>query len=242
MGKSQVKLFKPYQQNQLQLLPPSLESLIGESHPVRMVSDLIDQLDISLLIDQYAVRGASSYHPRMMLKVLAYGYMRNIYSSRKLEMAIKENIHFMWLSGGNQPDHHSINRFRSGRLKKSLKTIFGQLVLLFHEAGYLSIKQLYTDGTKLEANANRYTFVWSKSTQKNRQRVASQLEELWSYAEGVAKEELMDTQPCGFEKLDPEAVAQTLEKIDQALQKVEKESEAVEDQGGAEELKKNARK
>ena len=71
MGKSQVKLFKPYQQNQLQLLPPSLDSLIGESHPVRMVSELIDQLDISLLIEQYSDRGASSYHPRMMLKVLA---------------------------------------------------------------------------------------------------------------------------------------------------------------------------
>lgn len=242
MGNSQAKLFKPYQQNQVQLLPPSLDSLISESHPVRLVSKLIDQLDISTLIDQYTARGASSYHPRMMLKILAYGYMRNLYSSRKLEMAIKENIHFMWLSGGNQPDHHSINRFRSGRLKESLKTIFSQLVLLFHDSGYLSIKQLYTDGTKLEANANRYTFVWSKSTQKNRQRVASQLEELWKYAEGVAKEELMDTQPCDFEKLEPEAVAHTLEKIDQALKQVEKESETVLAQGGAEELKKNARK
>lgn len=242
MGKSQIKLFKPYRQNQVQLLPPSLDSLIEPSHPVRRVSDLIDQIDISPLIAQYSGRGASSYHPRMMLKVLVYGYMRNIYSSRKLEMAIKENIHFMWLAGGNQPDHHSINRFRSGRLKESLKTIFSQLVLLFHEAGYLSIKQLYTDGTKLEANANRYTFVWSKASKNNRQRVGKQLEELWSYAVGVAKEELMDTQPCDFEQLAPEEVAQTLKKIDQALQKVDKQSEAVAAHGGKEELKKKRQK
>ncbi len=217
MLKSYDHLFKPYRQDQLSLLPPSLSSLIPESHPVRVVNAVIDQLDLSPILESYAGGGAPSYHPRMMLKVLVYGYLRNIYSSRKLEMALGEHIHFMWLSGDNRPDHNSINRFRSDRLKGVLKAVFSQLVLMLHESGHLDIKDISTDGTKIEANANRYSFVWAKSIQRNRGRIAEQLEALWAYAERVAKEELMDTQPCDLEQLKPEAVAQTIEAIDQAL-------------------------
>lgn len=215
-------LFKDYGQNQLSLLPPSLDSLISPHHPVRLVSEVIDGIDLASIMSRYPGGGASSYHPRMMLKVLVYGYIRNTYSSRKLELAIAEHIHFMWLAGGNRPDHHSINRFRSERLKGVLKEVFSQVVLSLHEAGYLSIKDVYTDGTKLEAYANRYTFVWAKSIQTNKARIAQQLEELWSYAESVAKEELMDTSPCDFDHLEPEAVEKTIEAIDKALKSQEK--------------------
>ncbi len=217
MSKSSSQLFLHYEPNQLQLLPPSLDSLISSDHPVRLVSQVIDQIDLSEVIEQYKGSGRPSYHPRMLLKVLVYGYLRNVYSSRKLETAIHENIHFMWLAGGNRPDHHSINRFRSERLKGVVKSVFSQIVLLLHEQGQLDIKLLYTDGTKLEANANRYTFVWGKRIKNSRERISSQLEELWSYAQQVAKEELMDTRPWDFEQLDPQAVAQTIEQIDQAL-------------------------
>lgn len=215
-------LFKDYGQNQLSLLPPSLDSLIGSNHPVRLVNEVIDGIDLATILSRYPGGGASSYHPRMMLKVLVYGYIRNIYSSRKLELSISEHIHFMWLAGGNTPDHNSINRFRSDRLKGVLKEVFSQVVLSLHEAGYLTIKDIYTDGTKLEAYANRYTFVWAKSIQKNKSRIAQQLEELWSYAESVAKEELMDTSPCDFEQLEPQAVEKTIEAIDKALKSQDK--------------------
>ena len=217
MGKQDQQLFKPYAQGQSSLLPPSLESLVPKDHPCRVVNEVIDRVDLESILAQYPGGGASSYHPRMMLKVLVYGYVRNIYSSRKLEAAIKEHVHFMWLSGGNQPDHHSLNRFRSERLKGVLQEVFSQVVLLLHEAGHLNINVLYTDGTKLEANANRYTFVWGKSIEKNRQRISEQLAEMWSYAEEVAREELMDTSPCDFKELNPKEVAQTIEAIDQAL-------------------------
>lgn len=219
MSKYAENRFKDYAPNQTMLLPPSLDSLIPAQHPVRLVSAVIDQLDLDPLLAKYKGGGSSSYHPRMMLKVLVYAYIRNIYSSRKIELAIKEHIHFMWLSGGNEPDHNSINRFRSDRLGDELKTIFSQVVLLLHDAGHLSLKALYTDGTKIEANANRYTFVWGKSIQTNRKRIASQLEALWEYTQTVAKEELMDSEPCDFEELDPEQVRQTIEHIDQALSK-----------------------
>jgi hypothetical protein len=75
----------------------------------------------------------------------------------------KENIHMMWIAGMNSPDHHTINRFRSERLKKVLEEIFSQIVMLLVESGQLSIKEIYVDGTKIEANANKYTFVWGKA-------------------------------------------------------------------------------
>jgi len=217
MGTNKDHLFKSYEPGQLSLLPTSLDSLISAEHPVRIVNRVIDELDLRPVLALYKGGGASSYHPRMMLKVLVYGYIRNIYSSRKLELSVKEHIHFMWLAGGNQPDHNSINRFRGDRLRPVLKQVFSEVVMLLHEAGYLDIRDISTDGTKIEANANRYTFVWAKRIQNSRKRIAQQIEELWSYAESVAKEELMDTQPCDLEKLDPEAVQKTIAKIDQAL-------------------------
>jgi len=88
---------------------------------VKIVSHIVDGLDLMSLIHKYKPGGTSSYHPKMLLKVLVYGYLCNIYSSRKLEQALKDNINFMWLSGMSQPDHNTVNRFRSQRLKGQSK-------------------------------------------------------------------------------------------------------------------------
>jgi transposase len=96
-------VFKTYTPNQISLLPPSLDELIDTNHPVRVVSQVIDSINIDSLQMQYKGGGTSSYHPRMLLKVLVYGYLCNICSSRKTEAALKENIHFMWLSGMSKP-------------------------------------------------------------------------------------------------------------------------------------------
>jgi len=201
------------------LLPPSLDELIEAAHPVRTVSDVIDQLDLSGLIGSYKSGGTSSYHPRMLLKVLVYGYLCNIYSSRKLEEALKQNIHFMWLSGMSRPDHNTLNRFRSQRLKDQIKVIFSQVVLLLESEGHVSLKTAFTDGTKLESGANRYTFVWGKSIKRNKERIEQQLEELWNYTQEVAKEELRDTAPVCFTAIDKEKVRVVIDQIDSALKK-----------------------
>jgi len=217
MKQSKKVVFKSYTPKQAMLLPPSLEELIDCNHPVRVVNQVIDRIDISPLLAKYPGGGSSSYHPRMLLKVLVYGYLSNIYSSRKLEAAMKENIHFMWLCGMNRADHNTINRFRSGRLKGVLKKIFAHVVELLVEEGILNIKSIYTDGTKIEANANRYTFVWGKTIKINKERIKKQLEELWAYTQQVAREELEDRVPSGFDPIDAEKVAETIQKIDQAL-------------------------
>lgn len=88
----------------------------------------------------------------------------------------------MWLAGMAKPDHNTINRFRGERLQKTLQPIFTQVVLLLCEEGLLNIKDLYTDGTKIEANANHYTFVWGKSIKTNKEKIKQQLNDLWQYA------------------------------------------------------------
>ena len=218
MKKSKTKVvFKDYNPNQILLLPPNLEELIESNHPVRVVNKIIDSINIDELLEGYSGGGTSSYHPRMLLKVLVYGYLCNTYSSRKLESCTKENIHVMWLSGMQQPDHNTINRFRSERLKEVLKNIFAQTVHLLSDSGHLSLKELYTDGTKIEANANRYTFVWGNSIKYHKAKMQSQLKELWDYTQKIAKEELKDSAPMDFNEVSPESIANTVDTIHRLL-------------------------
>lgn len=214
---SKKVVFKTYDQDQLSLLPPSYDDLVAVNHPVRVVNTIIDHLDITALEKGYKGGGTSSYHPRMLLKVIIYAYLRNLYSSRKIEQALSENIHFMWLSGQNKPDHNTINDFRGKRLKGHLKEIFNQVVLLLVEQGVVSLKDLYIDGTKIEANANRYTFVWGKSIATNKARIQKQLKELWSYVEKVYKDEQHIPNTPDFEAIDSDKVEATINRINDAL-------------------------
>jgi len=134
--------FKEYAQNQMMLIPPTLDEMIDNNHPVRIVNQVIDQLDIDPLFSKYKGGGTTSYHPRMLLKVVVFGYLSNIYSSRRMEAALKENIHFMWISGMNTPDHNTINRFRSERLKGVLKQVFGEVVELLVAEGLVNLKEV----------------------------------------------------------------------------------------------------
>ena len=212
-----VAIFKDYSPNQMMLLPPSLAEMIETNHPVRVVGEIIDKINADSLFDQYKGGGTSSYHPRMLLKVLVYSYLCNIYSSRKIESALKENIHFMWLSGMNRPDHNTINRFRSERLKDVLKEIFSQVVLLLAESGHISLKEVYIDGTKIESRANKYTFVWGNAIKTNRAKILVQLKELWDYTQSVASEELQDRGDIDFTKIDSQKVKQTITEIETVL-------------------------
>src|SRR5687767_7233921 len=117
-GKTLSVVFKSNYQNQGMLLPPDINDLIPQNHPVRTVNDVLERVDISELVRQYKPGGTSSYHPRMLLKILVYAYINNIYSSRKIEEAVSQHIHYMWLSGMSTPDHNTINRFRGKRLQK----------------------------------------------------------------------------------------------------------------------------
>ncbi len=164
-------VYKRYNQNQVALFPISLEALIPTNHPVRVVNRIIDKLDVSDIVSSYKGCGASSYHPRMLLKVLIYSYLNNTYSSRKIEKASKESIYYHWLSGQNFSDHNTINSFRGTRLKGRVDNLFTQVVILLNQGNVVALEEAFTDGTKLESFANLYTFVWRGSVEKNKERL-----------------------------------------------------------------------
>jgi transposase len=213
--------FKSYHQNQVYLFPPSLEDMIAANHPVRVVSEVVERIEMDIVIKKYKGGGSSSYHPRMLLKILIYAYLNNVYSSRRMEASVKENIYFMWLAGMQQPDHHTINRFRSERLRNILKEIFAQVVVLLVESGHVSLQEIYTDGSKIESTANRYSFVWGRAIKTSRERIGQQLQELWKYSQKVAKAEKGDDTPPDFEKIDSKNVKDTIDKIDAALKDIQ---------------------
>lgn len=217
MSSKSIIVFKDYTPRQMLLLPPNLEELIEANHPVRIVDRIIDKIDIETLIQTYKGGGTSSYHPRMLLKVLIYSYLRNIYTCRGIEDQLKENIHFMWLSGMSRPDHNTIYRFRSKRLKDEIKQIFAMVVALLVEEGIISIEEAFLDGTKIEANANRYTFVWGKAIKSNKDKIKQQLDSLWSYVEQVYKSEQEELEKPEFQELTPAKVENLIEQINIAL-------------------------
>jgi transposase len=209
--------FRDYNQRQTALFPHSFDDLIPSSHPVRVVDQVVEQLNLQGLIKTYKKEGNPSYHPKMLLKVMLYSYMTNTYSSRKIEQALRENINFMWLSSMSIVDHNTINRFRSNKLQDTFKEIFKQVVLMLAQEGLITLKQIYTDGTKIEAQAGKYTFVWGKSIATNKQKMLTQLEDLWNYAQSVAKDDDHNPEPPEFKEISKEVIEKTVEQIDARL-------------------------
>lgn len=209
--------FKDYNQNQTILLPYSFDDLIPEKHPVRVIDQVVDSLNIQPLLKAYSKEGNPGYHPKMLLKVMLYGYMTNIYSSRKIELALRENINFMWLSSMTIVDHNTINRFRSDKLKDSFKEIFKQVVLMLANEGLITLKNIYTDGTKIEAQAGRYTFVWGNSIKTNKSKMLTQLEELWNYAQSIDNDDEPNPEPNQFKEISKEVIQKTVAQIDAKL-------------------------
>lgn len=184
-----VPVFKPYNQNQQMLLPPSLDELIPEDHVVRVIDKVVEQLDLSPLFATYKGGGSSSYNPVMMLKVLLYGYIEQLYTPRRIAKALREHTHFMWLSGMNQPDFRTINNFRSGRLKKHIDQIFASLVLLLEKWGYIDLRNYFVDGTKMRANAYKYSYVWRKNTERYKRKSCEKIQELLAHIDELTEEE-----------------------------------------------------
>ncbi len=207
---------KTYHQNQLHLIPHTFDDLIPEQHPVRLVNDVLNRIDSSALIKAYDESGRPGYHPLLMLKIMVYAYMTNTYSSRKIEKALRENINFMWLSNMAIVDHNTINRFRNSKLELCFKDIFKQIVLMLADEGLISLKEIYTDGTKIEAQANRYSFVWGKAIKTNKAKMLKQLDELWKYAHQI---EAGDQEPSKLEitEISSDTIDTVLKTIDDRL-------------------------
>ena len=193
------------------LLPPSLDELVPENHMVRVVDAVIDRLDISDILSTYRGGGNSAFNPKMMLKVLVFAYLSNVYSSRRIEDLLRRDIYFMWLAGMKRPDFRTINYYRGKRLKEGFDVVFTQVVRLLHEEGFVSLKVQYIDGTKIESVANKYTFVWRGSVEKYDARLKAKTEALLRQIEQSHAVENQEN-PVS-EELTAEEVAKRVERI-----------------------------
>ncbi len=147
---------------------------IAENDPVRVVDAVVESLDLREFKKLYRERGRCPYHPKMMLKIILYAYMNNVYSCRNIERQVQRDIHYIWLAAQERPDFVTINRFRN-RVKKEINNIFTQVVLLLAERGFITLDVEYIDGTKIESKANKYTFVWRKTVEKNRAKLQDKI-------------------------------------------------------------------
>ncbi|MCL2068016.1 MAG: transposase [Treponema sp.] len=189
-GKSDKIRYKPYEQNQLYLIPPSVDELIPQDHLVRLVNEIIDEMGIERLLRKYLVGGgASRYHPVMMTKLFVYGYMTKVCSSRMLAKAARENVMFMWLSGGQKPDFRTLNDFRGKLLKGVMEEVFVTAVKILAAKGYVRLENYFVDGTKIESASGRYTFVWKKSVEKYDKKLDEKLRAYVRLAEQVWEDE-----------------------------------------------------
>ena len=176
--KSGKVVFKEYDQDQLVLLPPSLEELIPSHHLVRIINGVVEGIDLGLLEQAYVGGGASNYHPKMMLKVLIYAYSTKIYSCRQIAASLEKDIHFMWLSAMQRPSFRTINGFRSGAMKKLIEEVFGQVLSFLIAHHYVKLENYFVDGTKLRADAHKYSHVWASNTERYKKSLHQRIEGL----------------------------------------------------------------
>ena len=171
------KLQKDYTLNQsgYQLkLPLKLETIISKNDSVRLLSQFVEEMDLTDLYSTYD--RINSLSPRTLLKIVLYSYMNGDYSSRSMELNCKRDINFMFLlEGHSAPDHATLARFRSIHFAPCSKRILAEVSNILFDLGEISGETIFIDGTKIEANANKYTFVWKKAVTKNQAKLLIKL-------------------------------------------------------------------
>ena len=174
------KNYTEFQLNYQLKLPLELEMLIPIDDSVRLLNQTLEGLNYSKLYQAYSVKGRKpAVDPKVMFKVLTYAYMNGIYTTHKIELACRRDINFLWLLAGcKAPDHATVARFRKKYLSESLDDLFYQMVNLLYEMGEVQFENVFIDGTKIEANANKYTFVWKRAVNKNEIKMFEKVKEL----------------------------------------------------------------
>jgi len=161
-------MFKSYCQQEQLIFPPNLGDFIPKDAPVRLVSSIVDQLDMSQVFSTYSLsdEGCPAYYPRMLMKLVLFGYLNNIFSCRDLEECAHRDVHMVWLSAYQFPDHTTINRFKN-RCAPFIKSMFSGLVRLLVERGEITLsKDLYIDGSTIRSRAARRKIKWRSSAER----------------------------------------------------------------------------
>jgi len=173
------------------LLPPSVDEWLPEKHLARFVSEVIDGLDLRAMVGAYRGSGSASYHPKMLLGVLVYGYATGVFSSRKLERATYDSVAFRFLAANDHPDHDTIATFRR-RFLEEIEALFVQVLLLAREMGVLKMGTIALDGTKIHANASRHNALSYEHAGKIEAQLKAEVAELMAKAEAADAADIPD--------------------------------------------------
>ena len=173
------------------LLPPSVDDWLNEDHLARFIVEVVDQLDLSRLIGQYAGRGSKAHHPATLLAILVYGYATGVFSSRKLERATYDSVAFRYIAAGSHPDHDTLATFRR-RFLGELEGLFVQVLEYAQEMKLLKLGTVCLDGTKIHANASRHSALSHGHIEKLETQLKAEVAELFALAESADQADIPD--------------------------------------------------
>jgi len=184
------KTFRPYDPDQIFLMPTSMRDWLPTDHLAYFISDVVEQLDLSVIMQRYRgeERGYPPYHPVMMVKVLLYAYCVGVPSSRKIAKRLEEDIAFRVLAANNTPDFRTISDFRKDHLK-ALSGLLLQVLKLCQKAGLVKLGHISLDGTKIKANASKHKAMSYKRMKEEEARLEAEIKGMLQKAEVVDEEE-----------------------------------------------------
>ena len=183
--------FRPIDRQTRFLLPPSVDEWLPEKHLARFVVELIDGLDVSAMSSAYRGSGSASYHPRLLLGILVYGYATGVFSSRKLERATYDSVAFRFVAANDHPDHDTIATFRR-RFLTEIEGLFVQVLLLAREMGLLTMGTVALDGTKIHANASKHSALSYEHAGRIETQLKAEVAELLAKAEAADQSAVPD--------------------------------------------------
>lgn len=221
-------MFKDYNTNQL-ILPLDLEVKLQKNDIAFSIHQLVESIPHIAFDSFFRQTGCPAYHPRMMLKIILCGYTQSVFSGRKIEDLVKDSIRMMWLAQGYEPSYRTINRFRvHPEMKELIRQCFIQFRCQLVQEKVIDQEAIFIDGTKIEANANKFTFVWKKSVEKYHTSLVEKSNQL--YNELLEKQIIPEMTRENDEQLSLEELAQLAEKIEEVVEdyteKMEKSSDA----------------
>ncbi|EIJ80626.1 hypothetical protein PB1_09707 [Bacillus methanolicus PB1] len=208
--------FKPYNNRQVQVIF-DIQELIPEHHVARVIDEMVEAIPDEQLFQYYPGGGRSSFHPKMMLKVILYGYSQKVYSCRGIEKLIQENLPAMWLAAMQKPDFRTLNEFRGQRMKQMMDQLFEAMILKLMEENYITMENYFLDGTKIEANANKYSFVWKKTTDRFKEKLKEKIQETLRQIEAITQ---LEAESYLMENVEDSEIAPSkLEEVANQLEK-----------------------
>ena len=220
-------MFKDYNMNQL-VLPLDLEVKLQNNDIAFHVHHLVESIPQEALEPFLRNTGCPAYHPRMMLKVILCAYTQSVFSGRKIEALLKDSIRMMWLAQGYEPTYRTINRFRvHPEIKELIRQCFVQFRCQLVSEKLIDQEAIFIDGTKIEANANKFTFVWKKSVEKYHQGLIEKSNQL--YNELLEKEIIPEMERESDEQLSLEELTQIIQKVDDVISEYDKKIEVSSD-------------